>query len=57
MLGRVQGVRSENITDCHSQFAIWLRNDRNFYMECGAYRRRGVVTPPYGRKENLCKSG
>ena len=28
-------------TDCHSQCAHWLRNDREFYMGCGRAGRRG----------------
>ena len=35
-------------TDCHSQFANWLRNDTFFTWGCSGFRRRGEGTPPYG---------
>ena len=37
-------AQSQRGTDCHSQCAHWLRNDR-FYMECG--RRADVGIGPY----------
>ncbi len=30
------GGCSAEVTDCHSQCAHWLRNDRDFHMGCGA---------------------
>ena len=33
------------VTDCHSQCAHWLRNDRLFYMGCGARPGGGVRAP------------
>ena len=44
-------------TDCHSQFANWLRNDIIFCKGCSGHRRRGVVTPPYGWQGSLRKPG
>ena len=41
-----KGALETGDTDCHSQCAHWLRNDRELYMGCGV--RRGGGTPPYG---------
>ena len=39
LLGK--GAEGTGVTDCHSQCAHWLRNDREFYMECGTAGRCG----------------
>ena len=44
-------------TDCHSQFANWLRNDTFFTWGCSGFRRRGAVTPPYGRAAEYAAGG
>ena len=39
-----QGGPGDGGTDCHSQCAHWLRNDRGFYMGCGGAGRCGERT-------------
>ena len=52
---RVGGFFGDGETDCHSQCAHWLRNDRGFTR--GAVRRADVGIGPYGGLQGVQRAG